>query len=255
MDTRETAADGDPATDLELLVFSGDDVQTFALPKAGTVTIGRGEQSALRIDDPSVSRNHAILRVSDGLEVEDLGSANGTLLRGRTNAGSSASETLNVRHLLKRGAPLSVGDSIIFGTTSVVVRHKPKTEALDLGAGNPGVIVHDPAMRAIYEQAALAARSSLNVLVLGETGVGKEVLVARDPRALAPRERPVPGAQLRRADRSRCCESELFGYEKGAFTGAAAAEAGPVRGGRPAAPCSSTRSASCRPRRRPSCCA
>ena len=225
MDTRETAADGDPATDLELLVFSGDDVQTFALPKAGTVTIGRGEQSALRIDDPSVSRNHAILRVSDGLEVEDLGSANGTLLRGRTNAGSSASETLNVRHLLKRGAPLSVGDSIIFGTTSVVVRHKPKTEALDLGAGNPGVIVHDPAMRAIYEQAALAARSSLNVLVLGETGVGKEVL----SRAIHTHSRRAKGPFLGfncAALTESLQESELFGYEKGAFTGAQQPRAG-----------------------------
>ena len=225
MDTRETAADGDPATDLELLVFSGDDVQTFALPKAGTVTIGRGEQSALRIDDPSVSRNHAILRVSDGLEVEDLGSANGTLVRGRTNAGSSASETLNVRHLLKRGAPLSVGDSIIFGTTSVVVRHKPKTEALDLGAGNPGVIVRDPAMRALYEQAALAARSSLNVLVLGETGVGKEVL----SRAIHTHSRRANGPFLGvncAALTESLLESELFGHEKGAFTGAQQPRAG-----------------------------
>ena len=194
------------------------------------MTIGRGEQSALRIDDPSVSRNHAILRVSDGLEVEDLGSANGTLLRGRTNAGSSASETLNVRHLLKRGAPLSVGDSIIFGTTSVVVRHKPKTEALDLGAGNPGVIVRDPAMRAIYEQAALAARSSLNVLVCGEShrhrqGAGR----ARDPHAIAPPQGRARAGQLRRAAGLARRERAVRSRARRVLRRAAAA-GGPVRG-------------------------
>src|SRR5690242_11707751 len=41
-------ASGAPAADLELLVFAGDDVRSFALPRSGSVTIGRGEQSALR---------------------------------------------------------------------------------------------------------------------------------------------------------------------------------------------------------------
>ena len=80
MDTE--AAGGNPGTDLELIVFSGDDVRTFALPRVGKVTIGRGEQSGLQIDDPSVSRSHAVLHVGDKLVVEDLGSANGTLVRG-----------------------------------------------------------------------------------------------------------------------------------------------------------------------------
>ena len=50
-------------------------------------------------------------------------------------------------------------------------------------------------------------------------------------------------------------ESELFGYEKGAFTGARRRQAGPVRAGRTAARCSSTRSARSRSRCRSSCCA
>jgi len=211
--------------DLELLVFAGDDVRSFSLPRAGGVTIGRGEQSALRIDDPSVSRNHAVLWVRDGLVVEDLGSANGTFVRSRAGAGSAASDTLNVRHLLKRDAPLSIGDSIIVGTTSVVVRHKPKADLPDLGGADPDVVVRDPAMRAIYQQAALAARSPLNVLILGETGVGKEVL----SHAIHKHSRRANGPFLAfncAALTETLQESELFGYEKGAFTGAQQARAG-----------------------------
>jgi DNA-binding NtrC family response regulator len=212
-------------TDLELVIFSGDEVRPFALPREGSVTIGRGEQCVLRIDDPSVSRSHAVLRVGATLVVEDVGSANGTMVRSKAGGGSATGETLNVRHLLRREAALSVGDSILFGTTSVVLRHRPVVEVPDLSTGNPGVVVRDPAMLTIYEQAALAARSPMSVLILGETGVGKELLA----RAIHAHSRRASGPFLG----VNCAtlteslqESELFGYEKGAFTGAHQARAG-----------------------------
>ena len=232
--------------DLELLIFSGDDVRSFALPASGTVTIGRGEQSALRNDDPSVSRNHAVLRVADRLVVEDLGSANGTMVRGKVAPGSPSSETLNVRHLLKREATLSVGDSILFGTTSVVVRHKPTAEIPDLTGVNPGVVIRDPAMRAIYEQAALAARSPLNVLILGETGVGKEVLAhaihAHSRRASG----PFLGLELRGADRNLCRRAQLRSVTRRGRSRAPSNLASACSRRRMGALCSSTRSASWR---------
>jgi two-component system, NtrC family, response regulator AtoC len=210
--------------DYELVVFSGDEVRTFALPKVGAVTIGRGEGSGVRIDDPSVSRNHAILHVGPRLAIQDLGSANGTMVRDRAAKGSAA-ETLNVRQLVGRQADLAVGDSILFGTACVVVRHKPALELPDLTTENPGVIVQDPAMRLIYAQAARAARSPINILVLGETGVGKEVLAkaihAHSPRA----QGPFLGVNCAAMSES-LQESELFGHEKGAFTGAHQARAG-----------------------------
>src|SRR4029078_1455397 len=131
----------------------------------------------------------------------------------------------NVRHLLKRDAPLSIGDSIIVGTTSVVVRHKPKADLPDLRGADPDVVVRDPAMRAIYQQAALAARSPLNVLILGETGVGKEVLSP----AIHTHSRRASGPFLPfncAALTETLQESELFGHEKGAFTGAQQARPG-----------------------------
>src|SRR6185436_21179090 len=81
------------------------------------------------------------------------------------------------------------------------------------------------AMRALYEQATLAARGLISVLILGETGVGKEVLARaihrRSPRA----KRPFLGLNCAALSES-LLESELFGHEKGAFTGAVQTQPG-----------------------------
>jgi two-component system, NtrC family, response regulator AtoC len=218
------AAHGARAVDFELAVFSGEEVRTFALPKEGVVTIGRSEGSTVRIDDPSVSRNHAILHVAPRLAIQDLGGANGTMVRGRAGA-SSATETLNVRQLFQRQADLAVGDTILFGTTSVVLRHKPAAHIPDLTTDGLGVIVRDPAMRVIHEHASRAARTIINVLLLGETGVGKEVL-ARAIHGHSNRSKgPFLGINCAAVSES-LQESELFGHEKGAFTGAHQARPG-----------------------------
>ena len=57
------------------------DLHAIVLPQ-GEVLLGRGAECLLRIDDPSVSRVHLKLVVGDTLEVEDLGSTNGTLVNG-----------------------------------------------------------------------------------------------------------------------------------------------------------------------------
>jgi DNA-binding NtrC family response regulator len=225
-----------PERTFELVVFSGEQVRRFPLPAAGEVTIGRDEQSGVRIDDPSVSRRHALLRVGERLEVEDLGGPNGTFVRQRAqpDGASAGGGTLhvNVRQLLSRTAELAVGDCLLFGTTSVAVRRVPEIELPDLGSteepgagGAPGVIVRDPAMRALYVQVARAARANISVLLLGETGVGKEIL-ARAIHAHSPRAKgPFVGINCA-ALAPTLLESELFGSEKGAFTGSVAARAG-----------------------------
>ncbi len=208
-----------------MIILSGDDVRTFALPGDGVVTIGRGEGSAVLIDDPAVSRNHAILRLGPGLTIHDLGSANGTMLRPKRGPIPSTGETLNVLQLFNRDAPLSVGDTVVLGTTHVVVRHRPPTLVPDSSGPGPGVIVRDPAMRQLYEQVARIARATINVLILGETGVGKEVLAhavhAQSRRAGG----PFLGVNCAALTES-LLESELFGFEKGAFTGANQARPG-----------------------------
>jgi two-component system, NtrC family, response regulator AtoC len=86
-------------------------------------------------------------------------------------------------------------------------------------------LTRSPAMEAVFELARAAARSASTVLVLGESGTGKELL-ARAIHAESPRCGGPFVAVSCAALTETLLESELFGYEKGAFTGAAARRAG-----------------------------
>jgi two-component system response regulator HydG len=87
------------------------------------------------------------------------------------------------------------------------------------------VIGNSPTMAQVFELVKKAARSEANILVLGESGTGKELIAravhANSPRAARPFV-PVDCASLP----ENLLESELFGHEKGAFTGAVRAKAG-----------------------------
>jgi DNA-binding NtrC family response regulator len=89
-----------------------------------------------------------------------------------------------------------------------------------VGTGNgPTLLGRSAAMRKVLQQAELAAGTAAPVLVLGESGTGKE-LVARTLHALSPRARsPFVGVNCA-AIPETLLESEIFGHEKGAFTGA-----------------------------------
>jgi transcriptional regulator with PAS, ATPase and Fis domain len=86
-------------------------------------------------------------------------------------------------------------------------------------APSEGFVVRDDAMAALYRLVDRVAPSSINVLLLGETGVGKEVLASE----LHRRSKRASGPFLRlncAALTESLLESELFGHEKGSFTGA-----------------------------------
>jgi len=101
----------------------------------------------------------------------------------------------------------------------------PASGASPLPALPPGIVLAAPTMRAIYQQLEAVAKSQLNVLVLGETGVGKEVF-ARAVHELSARQHG-PFLPLNCAALSEhLLEAELFGHEKGAFTGAVQARPG-----------------------------
>ncbi len=82
-----------------------------------------------------------------------------------------------------------------------------------------------PAMQAVFELARTAARSNSTILVLGESGTGKEVL-ARAIHLESPRSEAAFVAVSCAALTETLLESELFGHEKGAFTGAVARRKG-----------------------------
>src|SRR5215470_5677101 len=99
------------------------------------------------------------------------------------------------------------------------VENKNLRNQLQQALGFENIIGTSPAITRVFELVKKAARSEANILVLGESGTGKE-LIARAVHANSPRAGqafvPVDCASLPEA----LLESELFGHEKGAFTGA-----------------------------------
>jgi two-component system, NtrC family, response regulator AtoC len=312
--------------DFYLVIMAPDRLTTQPLPKSGSITFGRGRESDVTLDDPLVSRQHARLHLGATLEVEDLGSANGSQVRETRLAPG-------VRVSIQPGEPVTLGTTVIMvqrkpgawrrpqilphayfearldeecarhserAGSFAVIRIRtaadpvsPLTAALTelfrqdvLAAYGPGeyevlklgdrpgagalateveqalaehdpevrvgvalfpadgrtpdtlldaagararrattvelprhIVLEDAAMCRLYELAIRAAVGNLSILILGETGTGKEVLAETIHRKS--RRRDSPFLCLNCAALSEnLLESELFGYEKGAFTGA-----------------------------------
>jgi DNA-binding NtrC family response regulator len=320
---------------LRLLVSGPDVHETITLPDMSTLSVGRDDDADIRVPDPSASRQHASLHVGAVVEIEDLGSANGThvgakrippgqrvplvvgqsvviggitlvlqqqwvrsakprarshgyfydrlieecacaeadakaslgLLRIHLNAAADEGRSVDVLaaqmrpgDLLAAYAPreyevllpdsglekcLEIADRIkqaikgIGGDARLGLACFP-TDGASPGAllahacaqvrGSPadapsGAVICDPAMLALYQKARQAAQSNATVLILGETGVGKEVLAnfihSESRRAAKPFVKFNCTAMA-----ETLLDSELFGHERGAFTGAVKAHQG-----------------------------
>jgi transcriptional regulator with GAF, ATPase, and Fis domain len=215
---------------LVLVIQLGNEAWTRPVPREGVLEIGRDEASDVLLDDDSVSRRHARLHCdSNGvdLEVEDCGSTNGTRVLGEPLAAGA-------RRRLAAGAVLEFGSVVVFvrpGRAADVVpagpamRRSGASSARAAAKSDAGVVVADPRMKELYALLDVVAPSPFPVLVLGETGVGKDVYAEtihrRSPRADGPFLRLNCAALA-----ESILESELFGHEKGAFTGAVAAKPG-----------------------------
>jgi transcriptional regulator with GAF, ATPase, and Fis domain len=221
---------------LEVLVYLRQHCTVFPLPESGTVRVGRSPSNDLRIDDPSVSRFHFALHVGEEIEVEDLGSANGTCLF-RNEADPIADEPTQRNEAEARLGPaerrtLGPGDFIRAGVALVVVQapHAAHPVALSAISSRPPSdigppVLLDPEMKRAYEIAVRAAQSGISVLITGETGAGKEIFAETIHARSNRRARPL--LRLNCAALSETLlESELFGHERGAFTGATQTKVG-----------------------------
>jgi DNA-binding NtrC family response regulator len=169
------------------------------------LSVGTAEGSALRLTDPAVSRFHAELHpAAGGIAVVDHESTNGTYV------GAVRIE----RGVVPPGTALRVGD-----TTLRVLDAAPVEVEIHGGESLGGVIGRSAVMRRLMAQVAKAAQSDVSVLVTGESGTGKE-LIARALHDLGPRR----GKPFVTVDCGSLpptlISSELFGHERGAFTGA-----------------------------------
>ena len=193
-----------------VLVVRHGKTEDISLPLGLDVTVGRGETCGIRIDDPAVSRRHASLRWdgSAAVQVRDLGSHNGTWF---------GADRLSEAVLAGRGAELVVGPARLV----VYVRptaHGPRGTA-------PEIVTNDPALEDALALADRAALVDSTVLITGETGTGKE-LVARRIHARSERARGPLVAVNCGAIAPTLAAAELFGHERGAFTGATSARPG-----------------------------
>ena len=324
------------AVGVHLLVMGPKLFATFPLPERGEVIVGRGGGAGVdvKVDDAKASRRHLRLHLGDEIEVEDLGSANGTRVHDRrletgTRVRVLPGEAIAIGSLVlmlqpnrsaraaARARPLSHGEfegrvewecaraEATGGTFSVARVQAPSDAARDAariegvrpidvvgrygpgehelllpgltgetaralaeafaqrlggtarvgiasypddgrhaaallaragarargpsahddGADDGAISCVDESMRRVQALAERAAAGDINLLILGETGVGKEVL-ARAIHAASPRASQ-PMACINCAALSlSLLESELFGHERGAFTGAGQAKPG-----------------------------
>ena len=211
-------------------IYAGGVISVPLFDAKRPLVIGRAKDADLVIDDPSVSRRHAMLHFGEDVELEDLGSQNGTMIVDRSPSDAGQTARMTPRRLCP-GERAVVRSMIHAQLGTVTLLLQARTEASQGAAPREpfalpqGVIVASAALRQVFGFAERVAQGSINVLLLGETGVGKEVLADYIHRA-SPR-RGGPFVQVNCATvRGEVLESELFGYERGAFPGAVAAKGG-----------------------------
>ncbi|MDD1620448.1 MAG: sigma-54 dependent transcriptional regulator [Methylococcaceae bacterium] len=110
-------------------------------------------------------------------------------------------------------------------TSSVLAFDENLSRSLALSVRATALVFEDPVSRRLLDQMERIAPSDATVLIIGETGTGKE-LVARHIHALSSRRNNTFGALNCAALSEHLIESELFGHEKGAFTGAISSKDG-----------------------------
>ena len=170
--------------------------------------IGSGAEADLRLYDPYVSKSHAQLRLGSdgGFLIEDLDSKNGIFLNGTK---------------IQR-AKLPSSGSLRLGRSTISWGEKTELGVLgDLGS----FWVADEGMKQALLKLKLIAQSNIPILLLGETGTGKELLAklihrwgSRSSGSLVPINGALAGGGL--------VDSELFGHKKGAYTGSESSRVG-----------------------------
>jgi DNA-binding NtrC family response regulator len=196
----------------ELVVLAGPDKgKTFRL-NCPLIRIGKDKKNEVVLTDPSVSRLHASLQdQEDGCFLRDLGSTNGVVLNGARVK----------QAYLVAGMEIVLGDSTLrFQPLHTTVKVSPSTHH-----SFHGLIGHSVEMRTLFAFLERFSPTDLSVMLLGETGTGKE-LIAQAVHKASRRAKKNYMVFDCSATEATLVGAALFGHTRGAFTGATESRAG-----------------------------
>jgi two-component system response regulator GlrR len=191
---------------LEVRVTGPGGAETVAPLGMDPLVVGTSPECDVVLDDPHVSRKHCAIAMGDaGVLLRDLDSKNGTFVG-----------DLQIHEVVLRpGVVARVGQWLLALRVTGAPREMPLSSSARFGEAVGGTLV----MRALFARLEVAAATQETVLLVGESGTGKELL-ARAVHDASPRR----GGPFVVFDCSAVAptliESELFGFVKGAFTGA-----------------------------------
>jgi transcriptional regulator with GAF, ATPase, and Fis domain len=197
---------------VRVAVIKGVDTGKVMESAGTTLHVGTAESADLRLHDDTVSREHCEIELNErGFRIRDNKSTNGVRVHG-----------LRV-YDVSSGSPLEVtlGDTVLALTPLGEAETRERTSVGCFG----DLLGESTKMRELFAMLARIAPTDLSVLIEGETGTGKELVAQSIHKASARADGPFVVFDCS-AVASNLIESDLFGHERGAFTGASAARAG-----------------------------
>jgi DNA-binding NtrC family response regulator len=196
---------------LRVVVADGPAKGTIVESEGAVLSVGSAKDNGLVLADPTVSRYHIELRQAPtGVEVKDLGSLNGTYVGDlKFNDG-----------LVPPGTRLRLGDSTIEVSDGAL--ELPHEESVPEIAG---IVAQSRPMLEVLRTVEKIAKTDVSVLVQGETGTGKEVICETIHRLGTRASGPFVVVDCGSMP-ATLVASELFGHERGAYTGAERRRAG-----------------------------
>jgi transcriptional regulator with GAF, ATPase, and Fis domain len=189
-----------------LLVLRGPDRGRAYRIAQEVVCVGTAPSCDLVLSDPTVSAHHLSIRIlRDSYLVTDLESTNGVLAGGYRVA----------------AVYLQVGDTLDLGQTRIRLEALPESTKLQISDSVQfgRLIGRSAGARRLFALLEAVARQDSTVLLVGETGTGKDLAAQAVHEASARAEKPFVVVDCS-AIPATLIESELFGHERGAFTGA-----------------------------------
>src|SRR5882724_11590384 len=195
-----------------LTVTAGPDAGLSLEIAGNAVRIGTSDENDLVLTDESVSRRHCeIVSTPNGVHIRDEGSTNGIV----------------VGSFCVKDATFAGPTQIELGNTVITIT--PLQETVDreqLDADRFGDLLgKSPCMQELFADLERIAPTELSLLIEGETGTGKELVAESVHRASARADGPFVTFDCSSVTAS-LAESELFGHERGAFTGAISSRMG-----------------------------